>query len=72
MDNLDRLPADVEIRLMSIQMAHINEEYDRLKELVIVHEVELAVLWAIAILLLVNTGIQIWKDWDDLKESEGR
>jgi hypothetical protein len=62
MDDI-RLPSDLEIRLMGIQLEHLNKEYDALIRLFRNHEIELAILWIAVLGLTGVLATQTYKEW---------
>ena len=57
-----QLPTDLEIRLMLVHQEHLSQEYDNIRKLFAMHEVELAVLWGAVVILGTVVLVQTIKN----------
>ena len=63
MDDL-KLPTDVEINMMVIHQQYLSAQHDLMKQMLVLHENELAVLW------LLVTGLFVVVLWDEHKAKD--
>lgn len=63
MEDLTRLPTDVEVRLMSVQMEFLNNQYSKVEMLYKSHEVEIALLWCMVLGLGIAVSFNLYQNY---------